>query len=101
MVRRAPKRSLRLASCCSVDVVNGAYGRSVRGVSSTDVDPPRRILEPRDQRAGLRLVEQQDVLPLGDAAGLLVEVLAGREALAIQRDEARLELGAPVLPASR
>ena len=33
---RDENRSLRLASCCSVDVVNGAAGRRVYGFSSTE-----------------------------------------------------------------
>ncbi len=36
MVWRAEKRSLRAASCCSVDVLNGAAGRRVYGFESTE-----------------------------------------------------------------
>ncbi len=43
IVRSADHESFRLASCCSVDVVNGAYGRCVAGRSSTEVtDQGRR-----------------------------------------------------------
>ncbi len=36
IVRSDENRSLRPASCCSVDVINGGYGRRVYGFSSTD-----------------------------------------------------------------
>ena len=36
MVRLASKRSLRLPSCCSVEVVNGAAGLFVKGFSSAE-----------------------------------------------------------------
>jgi hypothetical protein len=37
MVRSAENPSLRFASCCRVEVVNGAYGAWVAGRSSTEV----------------------------------------------------------------
>src|SRR5580700_11989318 len=37
MVRSGSKRSLRLASICSDDVMKGGWGRWVRGVDATDV----------------------------------------------------------------
>ena len=37
MVRRAPNPSLRDASCCKVEVVNGAEGLRRRGFSSTEI----------------------------------------------------------------
>jgi hypothetical protein len=40
MVRSGSKRSLRLASICSDDVMKGAGGRWVRGVDATDVTAP-------------------------------------------------------------
>lgn len=36
MVRSEEKRSLRPASCCSVEVMNGGYGRRVYGFCSTE-----------------------------------------------------------------
>ncbi len=33
---RAPMPNLRLASCCSVEVMNGAAGLRVAGLASTD-----------------------------------------------------------------
>ncbi len=35
MVRSTANRSLRAASCCSVEVMNGGYGRRVYGLVST------------------------------------------------------------------
>ena len=37
IVLRAPKPSLRAASCCSVDVVNGGAGERLRSFCSTFV----------------------------------------------------------------
>jgi hypothetical protein len=36
MVRSEENRNLRPPSCCSVDVMNGGYGRRVYGFSSTE-----------------------------------------------------------------
>ena len=87
IVRSAEKPNLRLASCCSVDVVNGGAGRCVNGFSSTLVTVPRQIARERvDQRVRLRLVEHAHAL-----AGQLpsrVEVLAGRDALVAERARA-------------
>ena len=36
MAWRAPMPNLRLASCCSVEVINGGDGLRVPGLASTD-----------------------------------------------------------------
>ena len=47
MVRAALKPSLRAASCCSVDVMNGAFGRSVTARDSTEATVNGCVVEPR------------------------------------------------------
>src|SRR6188474_2394028 len=74
MVRSVENPSLRLASCVSVDVVNGGAGRSTPGFSSTAVTVHGRCA----QRAAVGLGQHARVLA-GQRA-LLVEVLAGRDA---------------------
>ena len=60
IVRSVENPSLRLASCVSVEVVNGGAGRSTPGFCSTDVTCQGTLrLHGVEQVAGASLVEQQ------------------------------------------
>ena len=85
MVRSTEKRSLRPASCCSVLVMNGAYGRRRYGFSSTRVTAKSALVEAGGQAAGAGLVEVHHVA--AGPAGLRVEVTAGGDAVVVQRDQ--------------
>ena len=85
------KPSLRLASCCSVLVVNGGYGFDVYGLSSTLVTRNWPLRIALGQRCGRRAVEQHQLRVL-ELAGRRIEILAGRNAAAIDRDQLRFEL---------
>ena len=77
-MRSGSKRSLRLASICSDDVMNGGWGRWVRGVEATDVTVTVGARQRRGDRRRRTLTQDLDVrLGVEDAAG--VEVLAGRQ----------------------
>jgi hypothetical protein len=60
-------------------------------------DGPFAVFEARDKVTRLQFVQEEDVLARRDLAGLLVEVLAGGEALATERHESGLERAAAVL----
>ena len=75
MVCAGAKPSLRLASCCSVEVVNGGCGCRLTGLASTDGD--------REGGGFKRLLER-----FGFGARADIEAL---EFLAVGADEARLE----------
>ena len=78
---------MRAASCCSVEVMNGAYGRRRYGFSSTRVTsngrPSRRAASPRAPS----LVEVHDAGAGPDPAGGRLEVLAGGDPVAVERDQ--------------
>ena len=83
------KRSLRLASCCSVDVRNGAAGRLVYGFSSTFSTVNGRPSSAVRERPRRLLVEDED--RVGSRGAVLAEVASLRDALAFDAREARLE----------
>ena len=83
------KRSLRAASCCSVEVMNGAYGRRRYGFSSTRVTVNGRPVEAGGEPAGAVAVEVHDAGARPHLAGGRVEVLAGGDPVAVQRDQRR------------
>ena len=81
---------MRAASCCSVEVVNGAAGRRVYGFDSTFETV--RATPSAAQRGGERLgggLVERDGLALQRAG--VVEVAAGGDALAVEADQPRLE----------
>ncbi len=69
------KPSLRLASCCNVDVVKGGCGLRLTGLASTDVD--------REGRGFERLLECFRLRARADVEAL--------QLLAVGADQARLE----------
>ena len=83
------KRSLRLASCWSVDVRNGAAGRRVYGFSSTFSTLERAPRELVRERSSSALVEHENRGRRGSA--VLTEVAALRDALSVHERQARLE----------
>ena len=92
IVRSEEKPSLRLASCCSVDVVNGGDGRLLNGFSSTlvTVQGRRRISVSRKPCASFspssRTLFEVEL-------ALAVEILAGGDALPADFGERGAELG--------
>ena len=78
-------RSLRLASCCSVEVMNGAAGLRVYGFSSTDVTLNAAPSSFAGEVACVGLGELHGVLRLQRA--VLAEVATLCDALAVDRRE--------------
>ena len=60
MARCALKRSLRPASCCSVEVMNGAAGERRKGLSVDRADGEARPDQRGGDRGGLLLAEDPD-----------------------------------------
>ena len=80
---------MRLASCCSVEVMNGALGRREYGFCSRRATVNDDSARPLGETARAVLVELERVV----VAQLAVraEVAALRDALAVDRDEPRAE----------
>ena len=89
MVCRDAIRSLRDASCWRVEVVNGAAGRRVYGLVSSDATENAESASPATRAVAPRLVE------VGDVGGAQLpgveEVAAGGDAAAVDRRQARAE----------
>ena len=79
---------MRLASCCSVEVRNGAAGRRVYGFSSTFSTVNGRPSSPSASERAVVLVEHEDCRRRGS---VLCEVAALRDSLSVERVEACLE----------
>src|SRR5699024_8632818 len=97
MVWRAEKRSLRAASCCSVDVMNGAAGRREYGWGSRfemRAGGGSGVFQRRSERRRGSLVE---LAHLRGERSRVVEVAARRHAGAVEahklRFEARIGIG--------
>ena len=78
-MRSVENPSFRLASCVSVDVVNGGAGRSTPGFSSTAVTVQGRCWRSASVKLP-RVVLRQDAHVLAGEHAVRVEVLAGRDA---------------------
>ena len=94
-MRDAENRSLRLASCCSVEVVKGARGRSVNGSESTLATRKANIAQPVGERGRTRGVEEHDIAVGAEPAGRGVEIAAFGDASIVhvhQRGAERLRV---------
>ena len=90
MVWRAEKRSLRAASCCNVDVVNGAAGRRVYGFVSR-FDTANSVLGRRSASASASALVSSSATTSPFELSEVVVVTAAGDALAVEAGQLRFE----------
>ena len=83
---------MRLASCVSVDVVNGGAGRSTPGFCSTPVTVQGTFARTASTNFCVVGPSRRRTLVILEGPGLRVEVLPGRDALIVDANERGNEL---------
>ena len=93
MARAELKPSLRPASCCNVEVMNGAFGRSLVSRDSTDCTVNGDVGEIGREGRGRGLVEVDHLARLQQPTGVGIEVAPAGHALRADGVERAGELG--------